>query len=64
LARPDLLGGISVIEAPATVEDAAAWNDQLYATRRAAMVDTVLTAVPYYIWCNRTPNPMQLWLQE
>ena len=63
-ARPDLLGGITVIEASATTEDANAWSNHLYATRRAAMISTTLTAVPYYIWCNRTPNPMQLWLLE
>lgn len=63
-ARPDLLGGVTVIEAQATAEDAAAWNDRLYSTRRAMMVDTLVTAVPYYLWCNRDPNPMQLWLQE
>jgi DUF1680 family protein len=63
-ARPDLLGGITVIEAQATAEDATAWQNRLYATSRAARVATPLTAVPYYIWCNRSPNPMQLWLQE
>ncbi len=62
--RPDLLGGITVIEAAATAEDATAWSNHLYSTRRAAMLATTLTAVPYYIWCNRTPNPMQVWLQE
>lgn len=61
---PDLLGGITVIEATATAEDADGWGNLLYATSRAAMVNTALTAVPYYIWCNRSPNPMQLWLQE
>ncbi|MEO8531306.1 MAG: beta-L-arabinofuranosidase domain-containing protein, partial [Deltaproteobacteria bacterium] len=60
---PELLGGITVIEAAAKAEDASAWANQLYATKRAAETDTVLTAVPYYIWCNREPNPMLVWLQ-
>jgi DUF1680 family protein len=63
-AAPNLLGGITVIEGKAKAEDADAWANQLYATKRAADTDTVLTAVPYYIWCNRGPNPMQVWLQE
>lgn len=59
-----LLGGIAVIEGPARAEDADAWGHALYRTARTAERDTVLTAVPYYIWCNRGANPMQLWLQE
>ena len=26
--------------------------------------ETALTAVPYYAWCNRGANAMQLWLRE
>lgn len=62
--EPDLLGGITVIEGAAKVADARDWGRDLYSTTRAPMADTVLTAVPYYIWCNRGSNPMQLWLQE
>ncbi|EAR52874.1 hypothetical protein OG2516_10441 [Oceanicola granulosus HTCC2516] len=60
----DLLGGITVLEARAEAEDADAWGGNLYATRRAPSSETALTAVPYYIWCNRGQTPMQVWLQE
>ena len=61
---PDLLNGIAVLEGPAIAEDGSAWGAQLYATGRAPDRDTVMTAVPYYAWCNRGPNAMQVWLQE
>lgn len=61
---PGLLGGVTVIEGEASVEDAAAWGNDLYRTSRAPEVPTRLTALPYYIWCNRGSNPMQVWLQE
>ncbi|MGJ8584080.1 MAG: glycoside hydrolase family 127 protein [Marinosulfonomonas sp.] len=61
---PDLLGGIAVIEGPALAEDGAAWGNELYRKARAKDVSTTLTAVPYYIWCNRGSNPMQVWVQE
>ena len=60
----DLLGGIAVVEGPARAEDAEAWSGELYSSRRAPELETTLTAVPYYIWCNREPNAMQVWLQE
>ena len=62
--RGDLLGGITTITATAQLTDAATWGTALYKTTTAAETDSPLTAVPYYIWCNRGPNPMQVWLRE
>jgi hypothetical protein len=65
-ARTDagLLGGVVVIEAPARAAVADGWGDVLYRTRPAAEAETALTALPYYLWCNRGQNAMQLWLRE
>ena len=60
----DLLGGISVIRAEAMLADTAAWGDSLYRGTPPAEQPSPLMAVPYYIWCNRGPNPMQVWLRE
>lgn len=60
--RSDLLGGISVLTA-----EGHAITDQdpaLYRTRPPAEGPSPLMAVPYYIWCNRGPNPMQVWMRE
>jgi DUF1680 family protein len=59
---PDMLGGISVLRA-----EGAAISDQeaaLYRTHPPAEAPSPLMAVPYYIWCNRGPNPMQVWIRE
>ncbi len=62
--RGDLLGGITVLTARAPMVDAGTWGTELYRNSPAPLVPSHLTAVPYYIWCNRGPNPMQVWLQE
>ncbi len=62
--REDLLGGISVVRAEAKVADAAGWDATLYRNSPPVELGSPLTAVPYYIWCNRGANPMQLWLRE
>ncbi len=62
--RGDLLGGITTLTAPAQLGDVDTWGPDLYRTLRGPEVPWPLTAVPYYIWCNRGPNPMQVWLQE
>lgn len=62
--RRDLFGGTTVIEAPARGRLAEDWGKSLYSTHRPGEVDTVLTALPYYLWCNRGQNAMQLWLSE
>ena len=60
--RSDLLGGISVLRA-----DGLAATDQdpvLYRSIPPVEAASPLLAVPYYIWCNRGPNPMQVWMRE
>lgn len=60
--RSDLLGGIAVVSADgrAVAEPSAA----LYRNSPPAEVTAPLMAVPYYIWCNRGPGPMQVWIRE
>jgi len=62
--RGDLLGGVTVITAPGRMVDITSWGTGLYHTKPAADAPSPLTAVPYYIWCNRGANPMQVWLKE
>ena len=60
----DLLGGITVIKAEGRMVDVSTWGSSLYHTKPASDKPSALMAVPYYIWCNRRPNPMQVWLKE
>ncbi len=67
--RPDLLGGVVVLQGQAlAVPPDAGWAGHLYRTARPAeaspAAQTVpLTAIPYYVWANRAPGPMQAWLK-
>ncbi len=62
--RGDLLGGITVVKADAQLTDAAKWGAALYRGTPPTEAPSPLVAVPYYIWCNRGANPMQVWVQE
>ena len=41
-------------------EDAGA----LYSTEPPAARDAALVALPYYLWANRAPGSMQVWIAE
>jgi DUF1680 family protein len=60
----DLLGGVAIVDSVAMVADADPSGGALYSKRLLPEFETELTAVPYYIWCNRGPNEMQVWLQR
>ncbi len=63
----DLLGGISVITGDAVRIEPAAWRGDMYQPR-AVMEDTrtpfQFKAVPYYLWANRDPGEMRVWIRE
>jgi len=79
-ARPDLLGGITVIKANGVVrrstgtaplyktttgEETVALSNSAPAARADdAGVSSELTAVPYYAWANRGPAAMRVWVPE
>lgn len=65
--RPELLGGVVVVQTVAeVVPPDAGWAGRLYRPakeeHRTAGQPVPLTAIPYYAWANRGPNPMQVWL--
>ncbi|MFC9463134.1 glycoside hydrolase family 127 protein [Streptomyces coelicoflavus] len=62
--RPDLLGGTLTLHGTARVQETSEtgplytpWSDSTPPTR-----PVTLTAVPYALWANRQPGPMQVWL--
>ena len=60
-----ILKGIPVITTTAIVPDASAWKPgELYRaqTTQPKSRPCKLTAIPYYLWCNRTPGEMQVWM--
>lgn len=63
-ARPDLLGGVTVLEGAAWRAEAGRdWEGELY--RAAGEVRPAsFTAVPYFAWNNRGDGAMAVWLPE
>lgn len=62
--QPDLLGGITILKADAIALSEGDWRDSLYRTTPPAEAPATLTAIPYYIWSNRGPSRMQVWINE
>jgi DUF1680 family protein len=61
---PDLLGGVVAIEGDALIEDAAAWNDELYRPIKRNFLSQRIKAVPYFLWGNRgKPGEMCVWIR-
>ena len=54
---------VVVIEAPGLVRDAAP-EGPLYREAPPEAGPATLTAVPYFLWANRSPGPMAVWLPE
>jgi uncharacterized protein len=59
-----LLGGCVVLRGKGWVTDHEGWRESLYrgADEAAAHTRQVdITAVPYFLWCNRETGPMRVW---
>lgn len=54
--RPDLLGGVTVIHGKGYAIDEAGWQDELYWEEAPTEREVEITAVPCYVWDNRTPG--------
>jgi len=66
-AREDLLGGTLVVEADGLVRDDSGWSGHagwatLGEVPTAPGRRVTLTAVPYYLWANRGPSAMRVWV--
>ena len=64
LIDESLFGGTMRLWAPGQVSDQAEWAGKLYSTNSSAAKETTLTALPYYLWCNRGSNRMLVWVPE
>ncbi len=69
--RPELLGGVTVLETKAeAVRPDPAWEGALYreagsvAAAAVTPLSAGLTAIPYFAWANREPGRMQVWLRQ
>jgi DUF1680 family protein len=62
--RPDLFDGVMTLVAEAQNLSGDDWGLDLYRTTPPSPSPATLTAIPYYLWANRTPGPMQVWIRE
>jgi DUF1680 family protein len=42
----------------------AGWGEALYRSERPSLRETAIAAVPYYLWANRSPGSMLVWVVE
>lgn len=62
--RSDLLGGIVTITAEGSTSGVDDWGSQLYRSVKPERQPAILTAIPYFLWGNREPGAMVVWLPE
>jgi uncharacterized protein len=62
--RSDLFGGSTVITADGAVASTRGWSKALYQNAPPRRDPHPFTAIPYYLWNNREPGPMTVWLPE
>jgi hypothetical protein len=66
----ELLGGVTTLSTAITVQPVAPeWSNQLYADidetpEIPASTDGMLTLIPYFVWANREPGRMEVWLRS
>lgn len=60
----DMFDGIVTVKAEARVIDTEAWGGDLYRTERPTEKSTELTLIPYFLWANRAPGAMLVWLRS
>ena len=62
--RPDLFGGVMTLSAAAKRLVPGKEAGTLYSTAPPATENAALVALPYFLWANRAPGSMQVWLAE
>jgi len=62
--RADLFGGIVTLVAEAQLAQTDDWNGTLYRMKPPNADAVKLVAIPYYLWSNREPGKMVVWLPE
>jgi hypothetical protein len=64
MPRNDLFDGIVCVAADAKAARDDDWNGSLYRATPPAAAAAEMTALPYYLWSNRGPGRMMVWIPE
>jgi DUF1680 family protein len=62
--RPDLLGGVILLEGEALAAGSEDWDQTLYRQIPPGHQPVHIQAIPYYAWDNRQPGAMEVWIPE
>ena len=62
--RADLFDGVVTIVANGKALETADWGNDLYRNASPREATVSLTALPYYLWNNRTKGSMTVWIAE
>jgi uncharacterized protein len=62
--RDDLFDGAVTIVAEGSALDTADWHSELYRSVAPQASAARLTAIPYYLWSNRSRGSMSVWIAE
>jgi DUF1680 family protein len=62
--RADLFDGVVTLVADGKAASDDGWTDTLYRSEPPQAADATWTAVPYYLWNNREPGRMLVWIPE
>ena len=60
--RKDIPGGYAAIEGQAKRRLIDKWGDKLYSVEESGEKIIRFKAVPYYLWANRKPGEMRVWI--
>ncbi len=60
--REDMLGGVTVLTGKARGKVSEDWGKELYREEPAKWCDLDVLAIPYYLWDNRDPGEMLVWV--
>ncbi|NLG13523.1 MAG: glycoside hydrolase family 127 protein [Lentisphaerae bacterium] len=63
-ASPESIGSVPMLIAPALRRDPSPWNGKLYSTNTPKYKSAQLVAIPYFLWANRGPGEMTIWINE
>jgi len=62
--EPRLLGGAVVIAGQALRRKPAGWKGRLYRADQSKTKSVVIKAIPYFLWNNRKPGEMLVWIRK
>ncbi|MBU4200527.1 MAG: glycoside hydrolase family 127 protein [Verrucomicrobia bacterium] len=62
--NPRLLNGAVVITGQGLRRNPARWDGQLYRMEASKTKSVALKAIPYFLWNNRKPGEMLVWIRE